>query len=121
MRVVLFTYVLRDDALQEGGGVDEDGGPPRPAELVGEVVGDGGAVRPVTGHADPIVHRRADGVLQQQRPPHVGHHRLAQRRLHACPAGTFKQRVKHIDHAYRHTNMSTQVGVRLVDMHGKPT
>lgn len=75
-------YVLRDDALEEGGGVDEDGGPAGPAELVGEVLRHGGAVRPVAGHADPVVHRRPGRVLQQQRPPHVGHHRLPQRRLY---------------------------------------
>lgn len=50
--------VLRDDALEEGGGVDEHGGPARAGELVGQVLGRGGAVRPVAGHADPVVPRR---------------------------------------------------------------
>jgi hypothetical protein len=75
------SYVLGDDALQKRGGVDEHGGPPRPAELVREVLGRRRPVRPVAGHADAVVHRGAGGVLDQQRPPHVAHRRLPQRRL----------------------------------------
>ena len=73
--------MLRDDALQEGGGVDEHDGPPRPAELVGEVLRHRRPVRPVPRRADAVVGRGAGGVLHRQRPPHVAHRRRPQRRL----------------------------------------
>jgi hypothetical protein len=101
--------VLGDDALEEGGGVDEHGGPPRPTELVGEVLRHRRPVRPVPRHADAVVGGGAGGVLQQQRPPHAAHRRLSHRRLKPngkCKASTTVETRSRVTKATSHTRRS---------------